>query len=574
MTRSIGCVFIVFIMSLMLISCGGDHYPSVLVTADSLMTRHEEDSAAVLLRSFAKDTAEADESVKMYYTLLELELQDKRFIPLRDLVKSQTLVHYYRCHGSEDKLAKALFYVGCTYRDLNDSPSALDYFQQSEEKAEKLKDYWLLEAVNREKGELLMYQGLYKESAEAYRRYYKYTVLCNDTNALSSALYALAKVYEEYNDPLKAITYYQRAIQVVGDNKDLEIQLKYELLGQLINASHLNEAKIQMAKMPVDNLLWGDYYLKMGRRDSAQYYYRRALNHSYSLYENEDITYNLYELCEKQHNITSAFVFLKQYVSYHDSIDAITKIKQIKQVQSLYNYNIINGEKSKLQREKDNYWIVIMMIVCSFFVVLLVGIGSYFYYKKKRDCQFVREHLLRLEEEQKAQYSFKRLKENQSQLQLLKMKLEEARQKEDKAKIEKLTLETHSLKVATMAIEVRQQKQKQLEKRLFSSSIYIQFMKNVESGKCHLSENEWNLLERSIDETYDNVMQRLSHLVKLNITERRICCLLKLQIAPSIIALFIDRTKSTVSLARLRLYKKITGKEGTAHELDEFISNF
>lgn len=574
MIKRIDCVILIMIISFACFSCGEYRYPSALVKADSLLDCHQPDSAAVLLKSFAQDTAKADEAVKMYYALLELKQQDKQYIPLRNLMKAQRVVHYFHFYGPEDKLAVALFYTGCTYRDLNDAPSALDYFQRAEEKAEKLKDYRLLEAVNREKGILLMYQGLYKESADAYKKYYNYAKLCRDTGSFASVFYALAKVCEEFDNPSKAIVYYQKAIQVVGNNKELESQLKYELLGQFINSSCFKEAEMLMTQMPKDDMVWGNLYFQKGELDIAKDYYLKALYGSCSIYEKESMAYNLSQIYEKTHDISEAYSFLKQYIAYNDSIDFVTKTKQVKQVQALYNYQQINNDRIEQHKRVKTYSLAFIIISCIGVAVIVSSLGGYFYYKKKRDYAFVREHLLRLETEKKNQYSIEKLRKNQEKLRLLEGELEKAKQEQDKRSVEKLAFEAQSLKAETINIEVQRQKQQQLEKELFSSLIYIELRERIDLKHYYLSAEEWAQLETIINKTYDNFLKRLSHIVRLNITERRICFLLKIQISPSIIAQLISRTKATVSLSRRRLYEKITGKEGSPQDLDEFIRHF
>lgn len=575
MIKRIDCVILIMIIFFAFFSCGEYKYPSALVKADSLLDCHQPDSAAVLLKSFAQDTAKADEAVKMYYALLELKQQDKQYIPLRNLMKAQRVVRYFHSHGPEDKLAEALFYTGCTYRDLNDAPSALDYFQRAEEKAEKLKDYRLLEAVSGEKGTLFMSQGLYQESAEAYKQYYQYVVLLKDNRVLPTAHMLLARAFEETGKAETALQHYKKAVNAARQLKDKDqiANTAIDLIGALIRLGRYSEVKIYLGHQSDFDMEWGEYYNSINKLDSATFYYQRVLSKDSNLYNRMGAVLSLADI-NKSKNLHKTCSYLEQYISLDDTLESIRRSKQVKQVQALYNYQQINNDRIEQHKKVKTYSLAFIVVSCIGVAVIVSSLGGYFYYKKKRDYEFVREHLLRLETEKKNQYSIEKLRKNQEKLCLLEVELEKAKQEQDKRRVEKLAFEAQSLKAETINIEVQRQKQQQLEKELFSSLIYIELRERIDLKHYYLSAEEWAQLETIINKTYDNFLKRLSHIVRLNITERRICFLLKIQISPSIIAQLISRTKATVSLSRRRLYEKITGKEGSPQDLDEFIRHF
>lgn len=56
--------------------------------------------------------------------------------------------------------------------------------------------------------------------------------------------------------------------------------------------------------------------------------------------------------------------------------------------------------------------------------------------------------------------------------------------------------------------------------------------------------------------------------------ELQICCLTKLGIPVSRMAVLLVKTSQGISLGRKRLYKKMTGKQGTAQDFDNLILSF
>lgn len=569
-------ILIIIITFLTLVSCGRSEYSKVLTDADSLLGRHDIDSAEQALSAFAKDTTQATKPEKMYFALLELELQDKSRIPLRDLIKAQCLVQYFRNNGSRRLLAKALFYTGCTYRDLNDSPNALDYFQQSLEKSNGLRDYRLLESVYGEQGDLFLSQNLFKESAAAYKKYSEYIIKSNDSQRLPMAFLALARAYDEYGDHDKTLYYYRKAVSCAKQLND-SVQIlntELELCGTLQRYNMYQEAQKYIHHNPAFYLELADYYNEIDKRDSAILYYQQVIqNKDESLYNKMAATLSLGESYQYDNPSKSA-VYFKQYILLDDSLETIKRSREVKQIEALYDYKLIN--KDRIQQQKINRkYKVIIIFVCMCIVCLATGTFFYYiYYKKKRDNEFLREHLLRMEKERKNQYSLQKLEQNKRQINLLKNLLEKAREERNQAQVEDLSLQKNFLETESKNIEEHQQRQKLLEKEMYACSVYIKLLHNLNSNTILLTEEEWTILKNAVNKTYNNFFERLSAFALLNDTEQKICYLLKLKIPLSDIANIICRSRAAVTLARIRLYKKITGKTGSAKDFDQFIHNF
>ena len=74
-----------------------------------------------------------------------------------------------------------------------------------------------------------------------------------------------------------------------------------------------------------------------------------------------------------------------------------------------------------------------------------------------------------------------------------------------------------------------------------------------------------------IDRYCDGFSQRLSSVYKLSTQELRVCLLLKANFKPSEIAVLTVHSKEAITSTRRRLYKKMTGLDGTPEMLDELI---
>ena len=85
------------------------------------------------------------------------------------------------------------------------------------------------------------------------------------------------------------------------------------------------------------------------------------------------------------------------------------------------------------------------------------------------------------------------------------------------------------------------------------------------------SEEEWKSFQAMIDRNCDGFSHRLLSVYKLSTQELRVCLLLKAKFKPTEIAVLTVHSKEAITSTRRRLYKKMTGIDGTPEMLDELI---
>ena len=71
-----------------------------------------------------------DEEQHMYYDLLDLKVNDKMYVRHTSDSLIKRITAFYETYGDRDKLLESYYYMG-VYRDLNDAPEALKYFQKA-----------------------------------------------------------------------------------------------------------------------------------------------------------------------------------------------------------------------------------------------------------------------------------------------------------------------------------------------------------------------------------------------------------------------------------------------------------
>lgn len=95
------------------------------------------------------------------------------------------------------------------------------------------------------------------------------------------------------------------------------------------------------------------------------------------------------------------------------------------------------------------------------------------------------------------------------------------------------------------------------------------------SEELKVTDEDWKNLERYISDLHPKLLPTLYDKVpKLSEIEQRISMLVKINVSITDIAYLVNRTKQAITVSRSRLYKKITGEEGTAEMFDNWLQNF
>jgi len=107
-----------------------------------------------------------------------------------------------------------------------------------------------------------------------------------------------------------------------------------------------------------------------------------------------------------------------------------------------------------------------------------------------------------------------------------------------------------------------------INQRLFNSKIYTEVLGTLNDQKKEISAEQWKDLELMFSKEHPKYYAMINASDKLNITDRRICMLIRLGFKPKNISSIMGIDKSNVSNTRSRLYKKLFGEEGTGKDLD------
>lgn len=553
-------------------------YPKAMIQAEECITAHP-DSALAYLATLKEEIKNEPKETQMYYNLLTIKAQDKAYMPHTSDSLIKITTDFYENYGDSDKLMEAYYYLGSTYRDMNDAPQALKAYQDAVDIGKNSKKHDVIGQTYGQIGKLLSYQGLYDASIIANQKALYCCKLEKNRPQISLAKRNIARMYTSKGILDSALVYYQEAYEEAQsfNNKEIienilgEIGCLYYDIGKLDSAKTILQKLATKEKAPTNVILnLGLVFQHIGQADAAQYYLHKVIE-SDDIYKKEIAYRHLAAIEASKNNYQKALEYEYNCLYLKDSIDIITQTETIGKIQALYNYQHIEKEKDKLSIEYENkralvyqlFLILISVIAISFFIIV--------FSRKKKQIIIEQERKLRQLKEKQYTESLEYIEDNKRKQKILETQLYEIEEEKDSLSKQLIETQKELLELSNQQVIVARNKKNLLESSFKQSRIYLLFHKsNDETIK--ITEEDWNDLHLEIDKTYHNFTDKLYTLYpQLSLVELRICYLIKISMQVKDIARLLNRSKSAISIARTRLYKKIHGSEGSVEMMDKFI---
>ena len=568
---------LVMLIICMLCSCGGHHYPTSLLTADSL-TEVNPDSAVALLRQLSPQMQHKRKTVRMYHRLLTVKAADKadQLQPVPDSILP--IVKYYERRGDKHLLPTAYYYAGRTYYELHDAPQALDYFQKAAEVAGE--DYGLQSKIYSQMGYLMMIQGLYAEMVKAYHEAYKYSQLSKDTIDMIYSLRDMGTAMESQEKHKEALNYLKSAYSLAKCYRDsflimdseLSIANQYRFMYQLDSAKiHALSVLPNIQRLDSSAVYYviASIYKRANQDDSTLFYSKKAINHSHVIAKDSIYKY-LTQVFMNKKEIDRASYYFQQFLFYEDSAKKIKQTEATERVHSLYNYQLHEKESHRLLEENTNMRHSLILVSAGLiflFMIVLIFLISQKKEKEKRQIRIAEVERMKDEAVRKSELQItqnnRRIVELENQLSSLSTINEELRKSLEREKDRLVSSNT----IAKLGMVERDKKME----AIMNAPIYRRLMDVAHSlSKESLSDDDWKELELLVNREYENFTNILSSLVRLSKSEYKMCLLIKIQIPPVDIANILCVDDSTIGSRRNRLQKKYFGK-GKAKDWDTFI---
>ena len=323
----------------------------------------------------------------MNYHLLMTKVQEKRNEKHTTDSILKTVVQYFEEYGPFEQLLESYYYLGCTYRDMNETAKALDYFQNILDFSEDDSFIELHESTHNQLGNIYASYMLKHEALDAFQKALQYSQIRKDS--ISSAKY-LKKIGDSFialNQPDSVLYYYDLSYSISPDtirNKNLD----REKANLYIQLKDFEKAKQILSKNNFEYKEWGNYYHAMNLKDSAALYYTYAINQNgNSKTDLRDIYLRLSIYSEEQGNFPQAYYYYKRAENIQDTLQQVLFIQTIKDIYSL---------RKLLREKKDIPTIGYAHIYPTIIFILLVGLSVLYYFyirekKQKKPAQYAKD---------------------------------------------------------------------------------------------------------------------------------------------------------------------------------------
>ena len=564
----------------MLLSCTGNKaYDQQLSKADSIMDIAD-DSAQIaikMLDALKPKWSKFTKAQRMRYDLLYHKAMNKAYIDFTSDSTMLAVVDYYEHHGTANDKMLAYYILGCVYRDMHETPMALEYYNKATEQADTTAqdcDYATLCRVYSQMGVLFSKQYLPYQELFSFEKATHYAYKAHDTLNAIRYYYNKTGAYTYLDNEDSAIIVNTRAAELFrkhGYDRDADIAfgcnyvyyLKRNNIDKAKKAfeayNRVNFAGNQNYEDSYAFLLYekGLFFLQTNQLDSAYCKLNESLKLSKSFSNKAITTKTLAQYYLKRNNPILAAMYAMKSTEYNDSDLVRVRKTQLHQLQAMYDYSR-NKRLAMVaeQKSEKRIMVIYVVILCSIILFCL----SIFIYKLQMNKKNHRISLI----QQLYNDSLLKLQSNQRELQRVKdlNELEVIQQKEEVIMNLKNTIKDIREKFSGSLLT-------DTDIILQNSAIFRKIQFIILHPKEKLSNEDWIELSDLIEQLIPSFPQMLKN--RLTEKEYHICLLIRLHISPSSISNLVGLSNSGVSLSRKRMLEKVCGKDGTAKDFDKFI---
>ena len=521
------------------------------------------------------------EYAEMQKRLQRLDAYNKSDSAFTTATEAKAVADYFEDHGTPNEQMLAYYLLGRAYYDIHEAPLALNSFQTASEKADTTAedcDYRQLSRVYGQMSRLFYQQGLMRQSLLYSDKEESSSLKGKDTlNALRGMVGKVAP-YKNLMLVDSAIYFCEKASNLAykyGDRQFAAAVLG-SIISNLVDCKSYTKAKLYMDRYEQESgyfdsnqcinkgmesyyYIKGNYYLSIGKTDSAEYYFRKELNEGKDFNNQNGGSRGLALLFQKTHLPDSAAKYALYSYAMNDSVYAHMATKEVEQMQGMYNYSR-NQEIARQEKERaDNAHIIIQMIcVFSFFFMMIAFVIVREVYKKRKEE--------RMEFKNKVSLLAK------TQADVIKLRSYGSELSQMLADKEKETI--------CLATEIEKYKERigqqklSAESLLENSEVYMLLKRSADKALI-LSDDDWHQTFMMIIEILPNFNKLISSKrPELNDNEFKTCILIRLHFTSKDVSNMLGVTQPYITKVCRSLMQKLFNEEGKSKDLSEKLKQY
>lgn len=343
--------------------------------------------AITMLDSLTHAVREEDEYTQMKYDLLNIRLHDKNYDVATSDKDIKRVVKYFEEKGSDVEKQEAYHYAGSVYRDLKDTPRALEYFLKS---TNVDNNNTIDSAILRNSYSNISYiYSTVQDYVNSIQTAKKELELCHLLNRSDIfALGHLSNGYAMMDSTIEAKKYLDK---IVEQYLSVPIELQdsivlYNLLHDCCNnrdtANALLAHKMLMdycsfMKVEPNPFDIGVFYKDFSNRDSAIVEFKKVLNYNEKFEEKYDALKFLFLIYKEKHEYEKAAEYGKKFFMVCDTLDFGKRQELAATVKNQYNYHHDKEAEQLLKEENQDYKAKVRTITIISIAVFAIMIAVY-----------------------------------------------------------------------------------------------------------------------------------------------------------------------------------------------------
>ncbi len=530
-------IIMIIVMTVFATITACDHkYNRRLSIADSMIS--DNTGKAIILLEQIKDSIDtSDKQERMLWNLLRVKADVYEYRSFTSDSLIRPAMEYYEKHN-EDKntLAQAYYYAGKVYVSLNDYPQATDCFLKAITTIPK-NDINLRGRTYNQLGYIYSDQWLDMDALSMFQKADSCYKASNDEESLIYTRRDIADLYAGWNKMDSAMIYLKQALAIAKHIQNdaliagisAQIAGVYAKMGRFLSAKQYlktaldyNDPHDQSALLSIAARV----YLGLGETEKAMAYYGKIIDIG-TIYAKRHAHKELADFYVKRNDTNKALHHIKLYAECTDSVSSITATEAVKQKNNYYSYSLKEKENALIKEENNRKTVIITILFATVITIITIFVSTVRHLQQKKKIQQFKlekyETLLSHIEETKAQPQFSHTPKNDFESSNIGKRLKQLR--------------------------------------------------NNPTAKVRLNDNEWVLLDETINAYHPDFSKNVTDLCKMSLHDYRICLLLKAKQPLKFICEIMSIGYSGLNSVRCKLYKRAFEKKGTANDWDKVIDS-
>lgn len=367
-------------------SCGSSSSERAFFAGLDSLIDSSPDSARTRLLELQPEVDSLDDiSLRMRYELMMAEVQNKLYMQLPSDTAFQEVMRFYDKEGDANDRVRVRYVMGCIYRDRNEAPMALKYYQDAVDAANTTDikcNFKLLDRIYGQMADIYYNQYLPLKSIEAERKCGLFALKAGDTYGYIKSVEMLSHPYSLLHDTAKVMEVCDSACMLYRQNDMPENAVRvYPILIRLmLGRKEYADARKLMDEFDREINLYGRkgtadpdyaeylyqkglYYIALDRHDSAEQCFRRLIpfNQHYKAYNGLQAVYSY------KRELDSAFFYNRLKDSCINEELARIHTDAVNQASSMYSYERLYRKTQEAEweakKEKLVKWSLIGFII-------------------------------------------------------------------------------------------------------------------------------------------------------------------------------------------------------------------